>query len=183
VEEWNGGMVRHIVRDQVILLERGQVFEIDGKTFFTFGGASSHDIQGGILEPDDPDFKEKKKNARREGKPYRVRSVSWWEQELPTEQELQEGLNNLEKYLYKVDYVISHCAANRVQWELERYYNSIGFGRPMLPQDVLTNYFEQLEKKLQYRRWFCGHYHEDFDIDEKHSILYQRIVPLSSYEE
>ena len=28
VEEWHGGKVRHIVRDKVILLERGQVFEI-----------------------------------------------------------------------------------------------------------------------------------------------------------
>ena len=50
LEEWHGGKVRHIIRDKVILLERGQVFEIDGKTFFTFGGASSHDIQGGILD-------------------------------------------------------------------------------------------------------------------------------------
>ncbi len=40
---------------------RGQVFEIDGKKIFTFGGASSHDISGEILETDDPEFKEKKK--------------------------------------------------------------------------------------------------------------------------
>ena len=49
IEEWHGGQVRHIVKDKVILLERGQVFTIEGKTFFTFGGASSHDIQGGVL--------------------------------------------------------------------------------------------------------------------------------------
>lgn len=33
LEEWHGGKARHIIRDKVILLERGQVFEIDGKTF------------------------------------------------------------------------------------------------------------------------------------------------------
>ena len=33
---------------------RGQVFTIDDKTFFTFGGAQSHDIRDGILETDDP---------------------------------------------------------------------------------------------------------------------------------
>ena len=38
IEEWNGGKVRHIVRDKIILLERGQVFKIDGKKIFTFGG-------------------------------------------------------------------------------------------------------------------------------------------------
>ena len=33
LEEWHGGKARHIILDKVILLERGQVFEIDGKTF------------------------------------------------------------------------------------------------------------------------------------------------------
>ncbi len=56
LEEWHGGKARHIIRDKVILLERGQVFEIDGKTFFTFGGASSHDIQGGILDRQTVDY-------------------------------------------------------------------------------------------------------------------------------
>ena len=41
IEEWNGGKVRHIFRDKIILLERGQIFTIEDKTFFTFGGASS----------------------------------------------------------------------------------------------------------------------------------------------
>ena len=31
LEEWHGGKVRHIVRDKVILLERGQVFDIEGE--------------------------------------------------------------------------------------------------------------------------------------------------------
>ena len=43
VEEWHGGKVQFI-RPHVIHLLRGQVFEIEGYTFFTMGGASSHDI-------------------------------------------------------------------------------------------------------------------------------------------
>ena len=35
---------------------RGQVFELEGRTLFTMGGASSHDIPDGILDPRDPDF-------------------------------------------------------------------------------------------------------------------------------
>ena len=37
---------------------------------------------------------------------------SWWPQELPTEGELQEGLRNLERYHYEVDYVITHCCGS-----------------------------------------------------------------------
>ena len=115
LEEWHGGKARHIIRDKVILLERGQVFEIDGKTFFTFGGASSHDIQGGILDRQTVDFAEQKRRADRNYPPYRILQESWWPQELPTEGELQEGLRNLERYHYEVDYVITHCCASTLQ--------------------------------------------------------------------
>ena len=62
VKEWNGGKV-HELRPHVLHLMRGQVFIIDGKKVFTFGGASSHDIQGGVLNKDDPDFMKKKEGS------------------------------------------------------------------------------------------------------------------------
>ena len=52
IEEWHRGKV-HFIRPHVIHLMRGQVFEIDGYTFFTMGGAQSHDIANGILDPAD----------------------------------------------------------------------------------------------------------------------------------
>ena len=52
VEEWHGGKV-HKIRDSVLHLMRGEIFDIDGKKFFAFGGAKSHDIQDGILNLDD----------------------------------------------------------------------------------------------------------------------------------
>ena len=55
VAEWHGGKV-HRVRPHVLHLMRGQIFELDGYLFFTMGGAKSHDIEDGILEPDAPDF-------------------------------------------------------------------------------------------------------------------------------
>ena len=45
IEEWYGGKIQRI-RPHVLHLMRGQVFDIDGCTFFTMGGASSHDIEG-----------------------------------------------------------------------------------------------------------------------------------------
>ena len=55
--DFHGGKV-HKIRENVYHLMRGHVFELCGKKFFAFGGASSHDIQDGILEPDEyPDKK------------------------------------------------------------------------------------------------------------------------------
>lgn len=175
-ESWNGGRVRHIIRDKVIYLERGQVFQIEGKKFFTFGGASTHDVQGGILDVDDPKFREKQAAARRSKLPYRVKGISWWEQELPSEAEMQEGFENLKKENYRVDYIITHCCSSRAQEQLRLKY-----GRKYewtYEEDVLTRYFDQLEDKVEYRHWYCGHYHRNVNIDEKHSVLYEEIIPL-----
>ena len=65
---WHGGLVQPI-RPSVLHLMRGQLYEICGKKIFTMGGASSHDIRDGILEPDDPNF------ARRGRIPDRKRST------------------------------------------------------------------------------------------------------------
>ena len=172
IEMWHGGNVRHIVRDKVILLERGQVFEIEGNTFFTFGGASSHDIQGGILEREDVDFKKKKQKLKAAKLFYRINHESWWKEELPNDAEMEEGRKTLAQHGYKVDYVITHCCTNRVQEQLNEEY------KRELEPDVLTDYFQELEGMLQYRHWYCGHYHLDVNFDEKHTILYHKMIEL-----
>ena len=53
-------------------------------------------------------------------------------------------------------------------------------GTPILT-DELTDYFESLEDKLNYKHWFFGHFHQDADLDGKHTVLYQSIVNLESY--
>ena len=183
VEMWNGGKVHHIVRDKIIHLMRGQVFNIEGSTFFTFGGASSHDVQGGILDRDDPLYQEKRRQAIRYDLPYRVINFSWWKEELPCEDELQEGLDILSQMGYQVDYVISHCGSNRLQDILSEYYKSATSCKRIYTTDILTEYFDKLEDKLQYKQWFCGHYHEDMRLDEKHTIIYNQILPIiDNYE-
>ena len=52
VEKWHGGKV-HKIRDSVFHLMRGEIFDIDNKKIFVFGGARSHDIQDGILNLDE----------------------------------------------------------------------------------------------------------------------------------
>lgn len=166
-KEWNGGFV-NFIRPSVIHLKRGQVFNIDGKTFFTFGGASSHDISAGILELDDPMFKVKKKKFDKDPFAlYRINHVSWWERELPNEQEMKEGLINLEKYNNKVDYVITHSPYTSILRFLDQGFN-------LYKTDILTNYLQKIKDNITYKHWFFGHMHLDneFHYDKSTCIYY-----------
>ena len=109
VEEWHGGKV-HRIRNSVLHLMRGEIFDIDNKKIFAFGGAKSHDIQDGILNLDE---EERIYEYRKRGAYFRIRDFSWWDLELPTKEEMENSINNLEKVNYKVDYIISHCCPLR----------------------------------------------------------------------
>lgn len=69
IEELKGGKV-HKIRDSVLHLMRGEIFDIDNKKIFAFGGARSHDIQDGILNLDE---EEKIYEYRKRGAYFRIR--------------------------------------------------------------------------------------------------------------
>ena len=113
----HGGMA-HKIRKNVYHLMRGYVFEFDGKKFFTFGGARSHDIQDGILDIKNYDnlrdlVDDYNKRTRR-GEMLRINHISWWKDELPTDAEMRRGIKNLEKANWTVDYAITHCPPREV---------------------------------------------------------------------
>ena len=96
VEQWHGGKV-HKIRPHVIHLMRGQAFELQGRMFFTMGGAQSHDIADGILDMDSPDFYERYDSLRRNRGQFRINHISWWEGELPSDEEYAEARQTLER--------------------------------------------------------------------------------------
>ena len=74
VEQWHGGKV-HKIRPHVIHLMRGQAFKLQGCTFFTMGGAQSHDIADGILDMDSLDFYERYDSLRRNRGQFRINHI------------------------------------------------------------------------------------------------------------
>ena len=169
VENWHGGKV-HKIRPSVIHLMRGQVFDIDDRSIFTFGGASSHDIDGGILEPDDPDYKKKKKELDQGWLPYRINHVSWWEQELPSEEEMEEGRKNLELHHNTVDFIVTHCCSSSTQAML---------GGSLYKPDMETAYLEEIKQNTKFKKWFFGHYHDNRNVSAEEILLYEQIIRIS----
>ena len=168
VEKWNGGKV-HKIRPSVIHLMRGQVFTIAGKKIFAFGGAQSHDISGGILEYDDPEFHKKRKSLERDFKPYRVNHYSWWAQEMPSDEEMQEGIRNLALHDNEVDFVVSHCCAASTQ---------VLIGGGMYKRDYLNEYLEKIRRSVQFQKWFFGHYHDNRNVNAQEILIYEQIIRI-----
>lgn len=95
VREWKGGKVQYLA-SSIIHLMRGQVYNIDGKKFFTFGGAESID------------------------KMFQQSKGTWFKEELPSKKEIDEGFINLANNKHEVDYIITHCFTAKAERKLFR---------------------------------------------------------------
>lgn len=137
--------------------------------FFTMGGAKSHDTEDGILEPGAPDFERKLLMLQRKPRArYRINHISWWAQEMPSEEEYAEARKNLAKVDWAVDYVITHCAPTSIAL-MENRHNEA---------DPLTDFLQEVKERAHYHYWLFGHYHDNRAIDEKHILLWEQIVQV-----
>lgn len=154
---WNGGRV-HEVREHVLHLMRGQVFSFGGLTWFTMGGAASHDIRDGILDPGEPDFQRQYWLMRRMRAMFRVKGVSWWPEEMPSGAEYQEAMENLERVNWTVDCILTHCAPSSIVKRLNAGYGT----------DTLTDFLETVRQRCSFACWFFGHYHDNRIVDQNY---------------
>lgn len=98
VTQMFGGSVQvHPHARNVIHLMRGEVYEIEGRKIFTFGGAASAD------------------------KAYRTEGFNWWPGEEPSVAETEHALENLERAGNKVDLIITHTMPETVIRAMPRF--------------------------------------------------------------
>lgn len=168
---WHGGSV-HKVREHILHLMRGQVFTIGSMTFFTMGGAVSHDISAGILEPDNPDFLYHKQVLDRHRAQYRINHVSWWKEELPCEAEYETALRNLKNAGWSVDCILTHCAPDSIASQVCQPYKP----------DWLSSFLQTVMERCSFDYWFFGHFHDNRIIDERFILQWEQMVELQTQE-
>ena len=170
VVDFHGGKA-HKIRENVYHLMRGYIFDICGKKIFAFGGASSHDIDDGILDRDDFDsdkeFNDTINDWYLKDKWFRINHISWWAQEMPSQEEMDFGLKTLADNGNKVDYIVSHCCPQEIA--------SI-FSHGSYKPDKLTQYFNDVKNTVEFDKWFFGHYHDNQQILGNFYLLYEQIV-------
>lgn len=172
-EYWHAGKI-HRIDDSIFHLMNGFVFDVDGSKIFTFGGARSHDVDDGILDRNDfnsdSEFNREYKKWKKQGKIFRVNHISWWQEEMPDQNEMSFGLNNLEAVCNKVDYILTHCAPRSVEQKFA--------GCEYKPNE-LTAYFDTIKNTVEFEKWYFGHYHIDCEISDKFTVVYNKIIRLT----
>ncbi len=147
-ELWQGGQV-HRIRNNLLHLMRGQVFEIEGNRFFTMGGAYSID------------------------RATRQENYSYWQQEIPNNDDYRAATKNLAAHNNSVDYVLTHTAPQQIIYRM-------GYA-PDAHDLELTGYLSYLMESLTYKHWYFGHWHQDQAVTPKFTALWFETVAIPTY--
>ncbi len=151
ISQWNGGKV-HKIYGNLYHLMRGQIFEIEGKKIFTMGGGESSDV-----------------DIRRDVN-------AWSKDEIPTQEELLEGAENLEVANYDMDVIVTHEPPLKVKSFLNLNENE------MLRVTALNAYFEELASNCKFKKWFFGSLHIDKYISGTHRAIFKDIINIETGE-
>ena len=128
-------------------LKRGEIYEIEGKKIFTFGGGESTEKQ------------------------FRMDEQCWWEDELPTHEEMVHAVDRLEAEDYKVDYIITHEAPPTARGLQHGLRDSTNF---------LDSFFDEITHNVTFQRWFFGSVHQNKMISQKLYALFDEIIPTEA---
>jgi hypothetical protein len=143
-------------------LKRGDIFTIEGQTFFAFGGALSQDkipIRVPSLS----------RGTGYDITPGRTEGIDWWPEEIPSKHDLNNAYANLDKIGWQVNHVITHTCPASLRLHFQQ--------SPRLP-DPVENMLQQIYEKLTFKTWHFGHFHVNKRFG-KFYCHYGHVMPLA----
>lgn len=137
---WHGGTVYYEEEYPSLLFAKdGEIFDLNGKQMVVMGGAYSIDKEIRLAY-----------------------GWGWWEDEQPSEEIKRYVEEQLEKFGWKVDVVLSHTTPLKYE-PVEVFMSGVDQSRVDKSTEEWLNH---IEEKLSYQKWYCGHYHTEKKIDK-----------------
>lgn len=153
-KQWHGGTV--YVEDEypsLLFAKDGEIFDLDGKKTIVMGGAYSID------------------------KAIRIAyGWGWWEDEQPSEEIKAYVEEQLDKAGWNIDVVLSHTTTLKYE-PVEVFMQGVDQSKV---DKSTEQWFDRIEEKLNYKKWYCGHYHTEKKID-KLEIMFENIDEFCSW--
>ena len=151
ITKWNGGKV-HQIAANIFHLMRGQIYTIEGTKVFTMGGGESPDID------------------------IRFEMGTWSDMEIPSRQELVEGVDNLQKYGGKVDLIITHEPPAKIK---DFLLLQTGTDASIT---AINTYLEDVSRICEFKHWYFGSLHLDKFISNTHICVFNNIINAKTGE-
>jgi 3-oxoacid CoA-transferase subunit A len=121
----------------ILFAKDGEIYDLDGQKAIAIGGAYSIDKMFRIMY-----------------------GYGWWEDEQPSDEIKGYVEKQLEVRDWKVDVVLSHTVPLKYE-PTEVFLPGVDQSRV---DKSTEEWLGKIEERLEYRRWYCGHYHTEKEM-------------------
>ena len=136
--------------NNLIFAKDGEIYNFDGFQTIVIGGAYSID------------------------KLYRiVHNLPWFKDEQPSNKIKKYVEKQLKKKKWKIDLVLSHTCP----FDYRPIEAFLGIRNQNVVDISTEKWLQTIENKLEYKKWFCGHFHIE-KLDGKIRFLFNDIIEL-----
>lgn len=143
-----GGRV-NVISGRLMRAKRGSMFKLQGLRFFLFGGGQTKEID------------------------IRQESKTWWEAELPTSEEVRQGIEALAKNGNETDYIVTHEPPASMKEFLDFEVRQISH---------MHTFFDAVKNDCKFKMWFFGKAHKNKLIPPRYQCLFDEVVCIESAE-
>ena len=147
-EDFCGGKV-NVISGRLMHMKRGSMFNLQGHKFFAFGGGQTKEID------------------------IRQDSETWWEEELPTPEEVKKGVEVLNKNGNAADYIITHEPPASMKEFLDFEVRQISH---------MHTFFDAVKNDCKFKMWYFGKVHKNKLIPPRYQCLFDEVVCIESAE-
>ena len=85
----------------------------------------------------------------------------------------------LEDHNWKVDYIFTHTSPEKFE-PTEMFLT--GLNQDNVDKKT-ERWFNKIENKLDYKKWYAGHYHTNKTVNDKFQFLYEEVQVLNTENE
>jgi 3-oxoacid CoA-transferase subunit A len=138
-QEWHGGIV-YVEKEypSIFFAKDGEIYDLDGQKTIAIGEAYSIDKMLRI-----------------------VYGYGWWADEQPSDEIKRYVEKQLAARDWKIDVVLSHTVPLKYE-PTEVFLPGVDQSRV---DKSTEEWLGKIEARLQYRKWYCGHYHTEKEVD------------------
>ncbi|MBQ6165111.1 MAG: metallophosphoesterase [Clostridia bacterium] len=144
-DQWAHGKIRRISGNLRYLM-RGEVYQLQDKKFFTFGGGESPDMA------------------------MRMGTGTWFREEMPNREELRRGMENLRKAGFEVDYIFTHEPMQKTK----EFLTPSGGSAALFT--ALNTYFDEIGRQCRFKQWYFGSMHTDKRVSARETAVFKQII-------
>lgn len=98
---------------------------------------------------------------------------------MPSHEDFKKAQVNLKRFKNAVDLVFTHTCPRSIKLQLPLSLHLRNMAEKLGYLDPTEEMLEKFLEQLKFGKWYFGHFHLDYEVDERFTSIFDKILPVT----